>query len=187
MISEMQFTNTEIKELCIAWIGVTAAFSFLFVKQFSLTYAILGSFIGVGSAFVLHELAHKFVAQKYHCYATFKMNQLWIFIGIATAALFSFVLMIPGAVHVRNIKHLSEHGKIAFAGPLTNLILALISAGIFLLHPFAIAKIGWVVNAWLGVLNMIPVAGLDGQKIYSWNKPLFWSVGLALLFLFILA
>jgi len=69
-----------------------------------------------------------------------------------------------------------ENGIISIAGPLTNYVLALIFLGLGLLFPVLsfIFMIGFNINLWLGLFNMIPFLNFDGAKILNWNR---WAWG----------
>jgi Zn-dependent protease len=136
-------------------------------------------------AFILHELAHKFVAQRYGYWGEFRLHLLGVLIT-AVAIVSPFKLAGPGAVVIKGDDITEkENGKISMAGPFTNFILI----GIFLLCvPFfslytinnrAFLVILAQLNAILAVFNLLPFSVLDGKKVFSWNKGL-WFVGFAL-------
>ena len=64
---------------------------------------------------------------------------------------------------------------VAFAGPLTNFLLALLFALLARLSPdstfTAIAFVGVLANLWLALLNMIPIPPLDGSKVLAGILP----------------
>jgi len=97
---------------------------------------------------------------------------------------FGLVFAAPGAVHIKGYINRTQQGIIAFAGPMMNFILALIFLpGLFLFQGTLglLFFYGFIINAWLGLFNMIPVGNFDGAKIYSWNKPIYYSLALSLL------
>ena len=178
------FTHEEIRDLAIATLALTIIFSFepFWGIDFTLfpTYLLI-----VILTFVFHELAHKFVAMKFQCAAFFKLWHLGILVGLA-GMIVGLKFVAPGAVIIypfqfgrwgfrKTMLTVKEKGVIALAGPLVNLLVALISA----LLPFKIAKFLFRVNAWLFFSNMIPLPPLDGSKVMEWN-PSLW------VFLFIL-
>ncbi len=75
-----------------------------------------------------------------------------------------------------------QNGKIALAGPLVNLFLALAFLAIGVSFPEfqTLAAVGISVNAFLGAFNLIPIAPLDGSKAFAWNK-IAWGATLAVL------
>ena len=92
--------------------------------------------------------------------------------------IFGFIIAAPGAVFIKGRITKNKNGKISLAGPLTNLILALIflvlilfldSEGIFRMF----LKFGFTINSLLAVFNMIPAGLFDGKKVYDWNKKIY--------------
>ena len=57
----------------------------------------------------------------------------------------------------------------------------------FIAQAVPIFRIGYFINAWLGLFNMIPFGNFDGKKILAWSKA-WWVggvvIGLLLLFVF---
>ena len=134
-----------------------------------------------GSAFVAvmlsifpHELAHKFVAQRYGCWAEFRRSDYFMGISILFALIGGFGIAGAGAVMIAGPVTKESNGKISAAGPATN---ALMGALLFPLAWFTgsipllqtvLALTVWV-NVGLGIFNMLPVWILDGKKIWNWN------------------
>jgi Zn-dependent protease len=105
---------------------------------------------------------------------------------------FGFVFAAPGAVMIYggNI-NVKKNGKISVAGPLMNLVLALIFLVIMKLNlgsSFSlIGQYGFFINSWLALFNMIPFWNFDGRKIFIWSKGVWISiVAVAVIFLFVL-
>jgi len=182
------FSKIEVKHLIIAWIILGFCFSlswlFSYPKIFPLMFII--SLIAVGSGFIFHELAHKFVALKLDCWAEFRMWGWGLIMALAFALMSGggIIFAAPGAVYItpKYIWRLEigrrGNGLIALAGPLTNILLAFI----FLLayQEFTgilgiLGLIGFRINLWLAAFNLIPFMGLDGSKVFLWN-PLFWAL-----------
>ncbi|MEN6592020.1 MAG: site-2 protease family protein, partial [Methanobacterium sp.] len=160
---------------------ITVLFAYIFsgrtLPSFSL---IVVTFIAVGLGFILHELAHKFVAMRYGFWAEYRLWVGGLIFAIITAAL-GFLFVAPGAVYIHG-EYISreQNGKISASGPATNLILA----GLFflLLYYFPsgelvtiIGVLGFYVNSFLAMINLIPISMLDGAKIIRWN-PIIWVV-----------
>ena len=82
--------------------------------------------IGVGPAFLLHEIGHKLVAKRYGCWAEFRADPKGLQFGILLAFIIGFLFMAPGAVMVAGLVSRRQNGHIAVAGPLTNFSLFLI-------------------------------------------------------------
>ena len=89
-----------------------------------------------------------------------------------------FIIIAPGAVYIHgNYISREQNGKISIAGPLTNIILAGL---FFLLMQYSSSQIlmvlgllGFTVNSFLALFNLIPFSILDGAKVFRWN-PLIW-------------
>jgi Zn-dependent protease len=205
--------TSELIELLIAFVVLTVAFSFMLsnVSLFNMSVAGLSAevffiaAVGVGSGFLLHELAHKFTAMRYGYYAEFKTSMNGLFLTIFTALL-GFLFAAPGAVYISKPLYGSNgsveiHGnpaddeywdnltsrrvddkelKISIAGPITNLIIAgiffaVIQMGIVSGLFFYAAKYGIVINLILAAFNMIPFGPLDGAKVFR-ASPLIWTI-----------
>jgi len=129
----------------------------------------------VGLGFLLHEIAHKFVAQKYGCWAEFRADDRMLIFAIIGAMFFGFVFAAPGAVLIRGYVTLKKNGIISLAGPMTNIILAIIFLMLKLvLLPTAIVSLvlnyGFQINAFIALFNLVPFMNFDGAKIFRWNK-----------------
>lgn len=184
----------EILQILIAWVGITLAFSWKGVSGIN-TMLILLPIVLVGTltGFIIHELAHKFFAMHYGCYAEFR---LWlsglgfaIILSLITSG--SFVFAAPGAVYIwgRNITR-KQNGIISVAGPVANLVLAIV----FLIVGFFVTSGSYLqmlffgvyqINLFLGGFNMLPIPPLDGFKVFVWNKPLWIILFLIFVGLFI--
>ncbi|MBI2040948.1 MAG: hypothetical protein HYT16_02485 [DPANN group archaeon] len=194
MIKSTRFktSRTEIQHITIALLALAFAFSLvLFRKEifsggFNYNFRFFTeTLIAVGFAFVLHELGHKFVAEKYGLWAEFRMWPfgLMLAIGMSLISKGSFVFAAPGATMIAPIretkngfvmKHVSitkeKMGKIGLAGPVVNNILTLFFVALSLAFGLEVFKTGAFVNAGLAIFNLLPFAVLDGQKIWSWSK-----------------
>jgi Zn-dependent protease len=194
----MKFSKQEVKELIKAWFFISLAFTILFSGGyrilFSFTFNIIIAFIisgfTVGIAFLLHELAHKSLAQKYGYWAEFRAFDKMLWLALIMS-LFGFIIAAPGAVMIRAFNISKEkNGRISLAGPLVNLILALFFlVFFFLLKPEGILEIffsfGFKINSLLALFNMIPFPPFDGRKVFVWDKKVYGVVAILTLFLFI--
>ena len=70
----LQFSKTETKDLSIAIIVITLLFAYLYSNGTfgMMIYLIPISLVTIGLSFILHELGHKYVAQKYGFFAEFR-------------------------------------------------------------------------------------------------------------------
>jgi Zn-dependent protease len=123
------------------------------------------------SAFLVHELAHKFLAQYYGSWSEFRAQVYGlVIIAISALPIMPFKFIAPGAVVV-GLTDRNKFGRVALVGPLTNLamgFLFLISAYSYPYHSYLYAAASF--NAWIALFNLLPFGVLDGQKIFDWNK-----------------
>ncbi|MBI2141311.1 hypothetical protein HYU16_02705 [Candidatus Woesearchaeota archaeon] len=130
----------------------------------------------MGVGFLLHELMHKYFAQKYGCRAEFRAFDFMLLIAFVMS-FFGFIFAAPGGVFIQGNVNAARSGRISAAGPLTNIVLAAIFIGTKLIagafYPshllLSIAAYGATINAWLAVFNMLPFMGLDGSKVLFWS------------------
>ncbi|MFL6371923.1 MAG: AN1-type zinc finger domain-containing protein [Nitrososphaera sp.] len=182
----LRFSKVEIVHLLIATTLVAAVGMSLY--RFQLRWDFLAIFI---SAFVIHELGHKFLAQFYRAWAEFRV----LFYGAVITAIsalpfFPFKFIAPGAVMISGNLSLSRIGRVSLIGPLTNLAMGtsfliayLLLATVDSANP--ILLVGARFNGFIGFFNLIPFMGLDGQKIFGWNKGVWLMTMAAALGLFI--
>jgi Zn-dependent protease len=192
----LTFSRRELRDLAIAWLALGVAFSLLLEPR--LTAALSGrvdgltvdgvlatlliSLLTVGVGFLLHELAHKVVAVRFGQVAAFRADYRMLGFAIV-GALVGFLFAAPGAVVHRGRITAKQHGLIALAGPVTNLLLAVVflvpyvavllaGTGGFLA---ALATRGLQINLLLAGFNMLPFGPLDGRKIREWSTPV-WAL-----------
>ena len=39
-----------------------------------------------------------------------------------------------------------------------------------------LSALGYMINAWLALFNLIPFRGFDGQRIIEWSKPAYFGI-----------
>jgi Zn-dependent protease len=178
-----KFTASEIRDLIIAFIVISLCFAI--VNAGRDVNAILNILpivmVGVGAGFILHELGHKFVSMKYGYWAEFKLWPQGLLLALITS-FFGFVFAAPGAVYTyANYMTDEINGKISIAGPIVNIALALVFLAIATaIYPsvfssdtslliFYISAVGYSINSFLAVFNLLPIGNLDGSKVLSWN------------------
>ena len=176
------FSEIEKKHILKSWVAVSLAFAIAFSPYPNFMTSLIVSALTIGFAFVLHEVAHKYLAIKYRCNAEFRANNNMLVLMLIVS-LFGIIFAAPGAVQISGHVTKDKYGKIALAGPMTNLVLALIFLVILLsgLGNFSLTlfRFGFLINAWIALFNMIPLLGFDGHKILSWNKNVFYAVLIA--------
>jgi Zn-dependent protease len=179
-IIHIRFSRLEILHLIIATTLVAAVGLSLY--RFQLRWDFLAIFI---SAFLVHELGHKFLAQFYRAWAEFRV----LFYGAVVTAIsalpfFPFKFIAPGAVMISGNLSMGRYGRVSLIGPLTNLAMgtgflcAYLLTSIITDSSIAILLVGVRFNGFIGFFNMIPFMGLDGQKIFDWNK-IVWVLTMA--------
>ena len=205
-IGKVKTSKIELLDITKAWIVLSLAFAFLLAPQFlGVDLSLFGHFsLGVllsvgflklftvslltaGIGFLLHELSHKFVAQRYGCVAEFRAFDQMLYLALGLAVLVGFIFAAPGAVMISGMITRRENGIVSVAGPVTNYILGLIFLGLRLVFPAwaFIFTIGFSINMWLGLFNMIPFGNLDGLKVFQWNKVVWLGmVGVGIFFVF---
>lgn len=134
------------------------------------------SAVAVVPAFILHELAHKVVAQRRDMWAEFRANPIGLVGGLLVTALTGFLFALPGAVEIVGHADKRDAGVISIVGPMVNLGIA----GLFMgLDPFfkdirvsefaSFFELIVLLNLILAGFNMLPVGPLDGRKVWSWS------------------
>lgn len=183
-IGKIKTSKLELMDITKAWIVLSLAFAlvygginlaagtfnWLFSPNFLILFSI--SLFTAGIGFLFHELGHKFVAQHYGCIAEFRAFDRMLYLALGLAASIGFIFAAPGAVMIAGRVTLRENGKISLAGPLINFVLALVFLGLSFLMP--ILSVGYSINAWLGLFNLIPFGNFDGKKILDWSRYI-WS------------
>jgi len=173
------FDRNEVTQIVISMVVVAIAFSvrYLFVSKEAFMQGFPIILVAVSTGFVLHELAHKFVAIRYGAFARYQAWEsgliLALFMAFATGGMFVFAA--PGAVYIyaRGLSR-RANGIISAAGPLTNLIVGLAFFSAYMALPngsylSVLANGAASINFFLGFFNMLPIYPLDGSKVWAWN------------------
>ncbi len=201
-----RISRREEADLFVAWMAIAVSFTIINITP----YGLMGSFnaidpvtaliyfgialLTVGIGFILHEMAHKFVAIRFGYWAEFVKDNTMLLVAIIMAALVGFVFAAPGAtvIYSRDGRPLSkeEDGIISASGPVVNLVLCGLFAALFfiaggksgLIHGNLLAMLGIAgvqINAMLAAFNMLPISVLDGRKVFSWNIGIFFILIIA--------
>ena len=177
--SGIKFSRQEIFHILIAMAVLTIAFSFAFVNYPPLSHIdeVIGflplSFLAIATAFFCHEIAHKYVGQKFGYWSEFRMYPQGLLFALFLGIVAGIVFAAPGAVQIFGRPNREEMGKIAAAGPVTNIVLCMIFAGIWYFSVGIIASISFFIayiNMFLAFFNLLPFGPLDGRKIFRWKK-----------------
>jgi len=179
-IGKINTSEREIRDLIKAWIAISIAFALVLRHRIPLSFyeVFIISAITVGTGFLLHELGHKLVAQRYGCFAEFRSFDQMLFLAVLMAYFAGIVFAAPGAVMISGPVGVRRNGKISAAGPIVNIALALMfllfiqSGGIL----GVIAFYGFFINTLLALFNMIPLWNFDGAKILRWDKKIYGGI-----------
>jgi Zn-dependent protease len=206
---QSHFSSKEVKDISLALVALAFSFQLILFRneifvqgQFSnialMLIYFLQSLVVVGLAFVLHELGHKYIAQKKGLWAEFRAwpAGLGLAVLLAVVSRGGFVFAAPGAVMIApGRKHRQQYmqelakrdiGEIGIIGVVINIIMAFAFIALALIAPTKIFNIGAQVNAWLAIFNLIPFNPLDGAKVMFWDKKIWLGVFLLSIFVFAL-
>jgi len=187
---ELFSLGNEILDLILGFSIIVIVFGFYQVIVDHNWWGFLTAVLLVGTAFVPHELAHKFVAIRKGQFARYvlwvkgmMLTLLTLFIGIG--------LIVPGFVAIIPLSrrmNKKDMGLVSFAGPATNTVIGAFTLIFALLTHFAIIPFGGPLsspniffqitqfNGLIALFNCIPVWQLDGAKIIKWNKWVFFGL-----------
>jgi len=200
----LAFSRTELTHLAGAVVALTVAFAFVLPPRPSALLSALDptrlliAFVAVATGFVLHELAHKVLAQRYGHWAEFRAQFMGLLGAIAFAAAFRFLFAAPGAVMIQGRVTPRENGLISLVGPGTNFVIAGLAFGGYLvglavsptwgvnadaIAPKLLTGVAQV-NAILALFNLIPLGPLDGRKVWRWSKAAYLTAVLAAVVLY---
>jgi Zn-dependent protease len=197
-----RISRAEMIDLAISLVALIIAFSILGERKVPGLEVIFISAIGAGSGFLLHELAHKFVAQKYGYWAEYRANRGGLIFMIVTAFM-GILFAAPGAVWFRKVgdgsqtqtahpygyeaepqqlkKEQREQLWIALAGPLTNIALAVLFV-LILISGILTSNLGYgaayyaiFINLTLAAFNLLPFGPLDGAKVFAASRAI-WAI-----------
>ncbi|UCH89455.1 MAG: metalloprotease [Thermoplasmata archaeon] len=177
----LSFSPTELQHLAMAIGVLSLAFaivlsSVLYNQDYNrFIFMLIISFIIVSTGFALHEIGHKYMAQRYGHWAEFRYSAMGLFIALIISA-FGWIVAAPGAVYIRGNVTEEENGKISAMGPwvnigLTPLFWGIVFMAVILNSEFLVnlGVIGAILNPIIAGFNMIPLYPLDGSKIWKWN------------------
>jgi Zn-dependent protease len=184
-LRSIRTSNTELLHILISWFAVSYAFAIL-LMWFKLNTKptseellngifnpLVISLSTVGISFIVHEMSHKVIAQRYGSWAEFRMSPIMLALMLILVYEFGILFAAPGAVMIYGGSvGRRESGRISLAGPLSNLLLALVffpllsETGIL----YEIGRYGVIINITLALFNMIPFSVFDGRKVWAWNK-----------------
>ncbi len=178
-----RFSKIEIRDISIAILVLSVSFTLIYRGNrgfFSDDYVTnilcwFGvSFLFVITSFMMHEMGHKFTAQRFGAWSEFRMYPIGLLICLISS-MFGFLFAMPGAVYINGYITEEQNGRISVAGPAVNIVLCAIALVVAILFGGAYTKVGAILlvlahlNSFLAVFNMLPIGPLDGGKILKWN------------------
>ena len=194
-----RFSKVELRDITISVLVLALSFTLIYVSRnnrFIMTAfehffgegtvkyvgLFLTSVVLVVISFLLHELGHKFVAQKHGLWSEYRMFPAGLIFSVILSFA-GFLFAAPGAVMIAaNQMDPKTNGKISIAGPAVNIVFAAIgligcfafNGNVIVVPFFLLASL----NASLALFNLIPIPPLDGSKIFRWNIGI-WIAALA--------
>ena len=196
-----QFSPGEIPSIVVAWIVLSIGISFRYItgavngNPASIQFVVAG-FIATATAFVIHEMGHKFVAISRGYVAHFRVWAWGLGITLLSAVVSGggIVFGAPGAVYIapavmgyysEGVDVDQENMIISLAGPGINLLFAVVFLTEFFLFPISglivtVSQLGFALNVGLGSFNMLPIPPLDGSKIFRKSIPVALAIALPL-------
>lgn len=196
--------NTELVDLFLSLVALTIAFAILGERRLPSAEVFFISAVGTGTGFLLHELSHKYVAQRYGYWAEYRANRPGLVLVIVMAFL-GFIFAAPGAVMIHKAYSRPEDvylsgsqswqaqqpGQaederketlwISLAGPMTNIVLVVLF--FLLLMSDVLSSSLWIsaanfalfINLTLAAFNLLPFGPLDGKKVFDSNRVV-WAI-----------
>jgi Zn-dependent protease len=175
------FSPKELKHLGIAALLVIGiGISISLYSNIGNTWRMIAVFsVSLMASFLVHELAHKVIAQKHGLWAEFRLTT-WGALLTFAAVFLPFKIIAPGAMMIRGTTNKRSILEISVAGPITNIIFASVLFVLaFVLQSYSsiLAYVGYI-NAFIAIFNLIPFGIFDGFKIFSVDKKI-WAVTFA--------
>ncbi len=178
----IRWSQKEVKHLSVAAaLVIGIGFSMALFNNFGWSWLVMSMFAFILTAsFLVHEVAHKVMAQKAGMWAEFRLTT-WGAVLTFIAVFLPFKMIAPGAMMIGgNPPSAKDMMKISIAGVITNIIFAVTFLGSAFWLAFAFPFNAWsgmlafsaYINAFIAIFNLIPFGVLDGYKIFMLNKKL---------------
>jgi Zn-dependent protease len=133
---------------------------------------LIGSLIII--SLIIHELSHKAIGLGFGKSARFSAFHVLNLVSVGVAYFTGLLFLLPGAVKFRAVTE-RVRGIVAAAGPVSNIVLALIFLALAGQYP-EISRIGVLLNTIFAGFNLLPIPPLDGSKIAGWSWGAYLSI-----------
>ncbi len=179
--SPKELKHIGIAAALVIGIGVSMALYSFFLDPFLSTgldqlawVTILAFALVMTTSFLVHEVAHKVMAQKAGMWAEFRLTTWGAMLTLVSVFL-PFKMIAPGAMMIGGtVPSPKDMLKISVAGVLTNIAFSVTFLALFLglpQNPFSwMLYFSAYINAFMALFNMIPFGVLDGFKVFNINK-----------------
>lgn len=198
-----QISSSEVRDLLLSLVALVIAFTVMIGgRSIPGIDTIMIITTGVSTGFLLHELAHKFMALRLGYRAEYRANIAGLILAIVLS-FGGFLFAAPGAVMIQKSQAtmqfymqdpigLEEQRRtisketlwISLAGPMTNIVLAILFFLTLLFVDFSnevasrAAGFCMTINLTLAAFNLLPFGPLDGKKIFDSNRMVWFLVGI---------
>lgn len=172
--SPKELKHIGIAAALVIGIGISIA-----LYGFSWTWAAILAFAAIITvSFLVHEIAHKIMAQRVGMWAEFRLTTWGAVLTFASVFL-PFKMIAPGAMMIGgSMPSAKDMLKISVAGVITNLIFALTFFALTFTLPITMFSgalfFSGYINAFMAAFNLIPFGVLDGFKVFNINKKI-WA------------
>lgn len=164
-MSRQELTSFVIGAALVWLVGVS-----MMLGLSSAPYVLLVNSLLFVISFLGHEFAHKVAAHRHGLWAEFRLNGFGALLT-ALSVILPIKFVAPGAVVLDGYGDEKTLGKVAAWGPLVNIAMSTIMFPLVYLVWYGIyVWPAFYVSSFIAVFNLIPVAILDGKKVFDWNR-----------------
>jgi len=169
------FSSIEVKHLLVGIVLVSLVGVSFITRSVLFSHPVmllLESMVFILS-FIAHELAHKFVAQRFGLWAEFRLSISGALITLISVLL-PLKVIAPGSVVIGGLAGRETVGRTAVSGPLVNVILSIAFLAGAIVSPIGLLYDALMFSAWfnayLAIFNLLPFGALDGWKVFWWSR-----------------
>jgi Zn-dependent protease len=176
-IGRKEATSFLIGAVLVWLVGFEILISFSYPAQLYQEALLVNSILFV-AAFLLHEYAHKLVANFSGLWAEFRLNMIGVLLTALSIFTPFFKIISPGVTMISGVADTKTLGKIAIWGPVVNIIMSLALLPVLFLPKGSILLPSFYLNGFIAVFNLLPIGILDGKKVFDYSK-LIWTASFA--------